>query len=360
MSKSKVYKQHYSCMNAINAVQKNGEPYAFLFLLSQHRGPGKTYSVSKYLIEQALEKGDKFALLCRNVGDLGGLAKGVLSGYVENEIPNGVVREVMHQSKVYSNIYLDVKEGEETTSTHIGFCVCLRKADAIKRISSMFLDVKTLFFDEMLPSSKSDFLPGEIDKFFTLYKSIARGEGKAVRKIRTIFCSNTITLDNPYMIYTGLSSKVQDSTRWYTEGNVLYERCEVEGLAEMHDESDINRAFKKYVERIESNLWLNDDGSLVVSKKERNGWGRPYYLATLLYNKEYIGLYCYDKVGFTYVSRQYDKDCPDVYCVNIDGTPNISVLKTSSLIGGLKKDFFKGMVRCQDAELQGMLMELFA
>lgn len=351
----------------LSALDKNGEVPTFYIAMSKQRGPGKSYSASKFVLNRYFDTNgeEEFVLLCRNVGMLGGLAKGVLNSYLEEEHPAWTVREVVHTSKAFSNIYIDIPDGDEKKTYMVGYCIPLKKAGDIKNLSSTFKKVGTLFFDEVMPDKRmgQTFLKGEIGVFRNLYKSIARGGGSAVRYVRCILCSNTINIDNPYLRYLdgGMIGKInKDETRWYAGESVVFERCEVEGLDELHKAQGIDRALAKWVEEEENNIWIADDDSLVVKKKQMEGWGRGYYVATLLYDKDYIGIYAYDRMGYTYLSRNYDKTCPDVYCVNIDGTPNISVLKTSKLIDSLQKDFYKGMVRVSDSGIQEMLMELFA
>jgi hypothetical protein len=72
-----------------------------------------------------------------------------------------------------------------------------------------------------------------------------------------------------------------------------------------------------------------------------------------------VGVYKYDEIGYTLLSRKYDKSCKYVYCVEIDGTPNIPLLKTAGILDRLKKDFFRGLVRVTDSGLQKMLMDVF-
>ena len=359
MSKSKVYKQHYDPTMIMNAKDANGNEPTFRIIVSLERGPGKSYGFSKILITDYIEKGAQFVLLTRKIGDLGSVAKGILTPYLEGERPNISVSEVVHPSKVYSNIYLNIKDGEECDKQMCGFVLPIKQSDAIKKISGLFNHVEVMFFDEFMPSADSSYLTDEIGLLMNLYKSVARGGGKAVREIPIIMCSNTLSLGNPYFEYLDLNNKIQENTKFYQGDHVVFERCEVEGLSQMHAESGIDQALKKYIERNRSNVWINDDSTLVAKKKEKEGWGRPRYACTLLYKDNRIGVYKYDKVGYTFLSRSYDKTCPYEYCVEIDGTPNIPLLRTTGILDRMKQDFWKGLVRVQDSGLQKMLMDIF-
>lgn len=360
MSKSKVYKQHYDPSFIMNSKDALGNEPTWRIVCSLERGPGKTYGFSKILISNFLEKDEQFVLLTRKIGDLGSVAKGILTPYLENEHKEISVREVVHQSKVYSNIYLDINNGDEKDSKMCGFVLPIKQSDAIKKISGLFNHVSVLFFDEFMPSADSSYLTDEVGLLMNLYKSVARGGGKAVREIPIILCSNTLSLGNPYFEALDLNNKIQENTRFYQgENRVVFERCEVEGLKKMHEESGLDISLKKYIDRNRTNVWINDDSTLVVNKREREGWGRPRYACTLLYQDNMVGVYKYDEIGYTLLSRKYDKSCKYVYCVEIDGTPNIPLLKTAGILDRLKKDFFRGLVRVTDSGLQKMLMDVF-
>lgn len=366
MSKSKVYKQHYDPSFIMNSKDALGNDATWRIICSMERGPGKSYGFSKILITSFLEgtewfpEGTQFVLLTRKIGDLGSVAKGILTPYLEGERKNVSVREVVHQSKVYSNIYLDITDGEEKDSKMCGFVLPIKQSDAIKKISGLFNHVGVMFFDEFMPSSDSSYLTDEVGLLMNLYKSVARGGGKAVRELPIILCSNTLSLGNPYFEALDLNNKIQENTRFYQgENRVIFERCEVEGLKKMHEESGLDISLKKYIDRNRSNVWINDDSTLVVNKKDRALWGRPRYRCTLIYQDQKIGVYAYDKVGYTLVSRKYDDTCPYVYCLEIDGTPNIPLLRTTTLLDQMKKNFFRGLVRVTDSGLQKMMMEIF-
>lgn len=360
MSKSKVYKQHYDPSFIMNAKDALGNEPTWRIVCSLERGPGKTYGFSKILITNYLEKGEQFVLLTRKIGDLGSVAKGILTPYLEGEHPDMSIRELVHQSKVYSQIYLDVKNGDKVDSHMVGFVLPIKQSDAIKKISGLFNHVSVMFFDEFMPSADSSYLTDEVGLLMNLYKSVARGGGKAVRELPIIMCSNTLSLGNPYFEALDLNNKIQENTRFYQgENRVVFERCEVEGLSKMHSESGLDVSLKKYIDRNRSNVWINDDSTLVSKKKDREWWGRPRYVCTLVYQDEKIGMYKYDKVGYTFLSRNFEAGCKYIYCLEIDGTPNIPLFKTSALMDQLKRDFFKGTVRVSDSMLQKMLMDVF-
>lgn len=361
MSKSKVYKNHYDPTFIMNAKDADGCEPTWRIVCSLERGPGKSFAFSKIMVNNYLDKDEQCVILTRNVGDLGSVAKGIMNGFFEVERPDLSVREVVHQSHVYSDIYLDMKNGDKIESKHIGWVLAIRKYNEIKRISSLFNAVSFIYFDEFQPLDENGYLPNEIEKIYTIYKSIARGGGKAVREVPIVLCSNTISLGNPYFEALQINTHIQSDTKFYQGHNrVVFERCEVEGLKKMHAESGIDVSLRKHLERAHSNVWINDEDSLVAKKRDKESWGRPNYICTLVSDGERFGMYKYDRVGYTFISRTYEEGCKYVYCLKIDGTPNIPVFKASTLMKYLKRDFFKGTVRFSDAQLQKIFMDIFA
>ena len=354
---SKLYKEHYNNNKLITSLDKDGEKPCFFIVCSKERGPGKTYSFSKLLIERFLDTGDKFILLTRNQGDLGSIADGIAEGYLQQEHPEISMREVIQMKGVYSNIYMDKGSGEEKQSLHCGYVIPIRAADQIKKISSLFYDAWCFYFDEFQPMNRSTYLKDEVDLLYVIYKSIARGEGSAVRYMPVYMASNTITLGNPYFTALGLNKAIQNNTHFYKGEGVVFENCDVEGLHELHDSQPIDKALAGHKSHKNNNMWINDSDSLVCKPDK---WGRGAYICTLRYGHEEIGVFFYPFVNRTYLSRTIDKSCRYTYALTLDDkTLNTPLLKVRSYLDDLKKAFFKGTVRVQDSSLQNMLMDVF-
>lgn len=370
---AKTYKEHYNLDTILKTFDSNGNIPCFYVICSAERGPGKTYSVSKLLYDKLynpedLEKkypevykewdeNSKFIILCRNKGSLGNCAEGILNAYLK-DVPNLKISETISTDKVYSNVYFTFTEGDEQIKEHVGYVIPLKSASGIKNISSMFYDAWAFFMDEFQPLDNGEYLKDEIGKLYHIYKSVARGgkDHKAVRYMPVFLCSNTITIGNPYFTAFGLNRLIQRNTRFCRGKRVVFENCEVEGLKEMHESSPIDEALADYKEKKMSNMWLNDNDSLVCKP---NGWGRATYICTLLYEGESIGVLQYQN-GYTYLSRKVDSGCNNVYALTLDdNTLNLPLLRTRTYLDLLREKFFRGNVRVQDGNLQIMLMEVF-
>lgn len=352
-----VYKGHYNNNYLINALDKNNEKPAFFIVCSRERGPGKTFSFSKLLYNNFVERGEKFILLTRNMGDLGNVAEGVLSGYMSFEHPDVNVYEKIQMKGVFSKIYATSGTGEEVKTEHIGYVIPVRAADQIKKISSLFYDASAFYFDEFQPMNQGSYLKNEVDLLYNIYKSIARGDGSAIRYMPIYMASNTIDLHNPYFKALGLTKAIQSNTRFYRGEGVVFENVVVEGLSEAHASSPIDRALSKHLEeKTNSNLWLNDANSLVCKPDD---WGNSSYICTLVYNKEKLAIYKYYEMGLYYVNRKIDNNCKYIYNTSLDGNLNLPMLKNTPVMLKLKESFFKGLIRCSDGGVQNILLDIF-
>lgn len=350
---AKVYKEHYNNTKLVNSLDAEGERPAFYIVCSRERGPGKSYSFSKLLFNNFLEKGEKFILLTRRKKDLGSIADGMFEGYFQVEHPEYTLREVLQMGHTFSNIYADTKVGEEKSSAHCGWVIPISSCDDIKKCSSLFYSATAFYFDEFQPTDDR-YLKDEVDMLLNIYKSVARGEGSAIRYMPIYMASNTITLQNPYFKALGLSNKIQSNTKFYRGSGVVFENCEVEGLKDKHKESAVEKALKKHLDIKRDNTWINDDGSLVAKPK---GWGRPIYLATIIYGDEKFGVLEYPNV--VYLSRTVDQSCEFVYNLTFDnGNLNVALIDSSTLMEFLTKKYYLGQVRCQDGGIQRILQEV--
>lgn len=354
---AKQYKNHYDNTRLINSLDADGNRPAFYIVCSRERGPGKTFSFAKLLYNNFVSDGSKFILLTRNQGNLGDIAPGVFDGFLQVEHPDVTIEEKIQMKGVFSRIYMVKGTGDKITKDECGYVIPLRAADAIKKISSLFYDATAFYFDEFQPTSKSSYLKDELDLLYSIYKSVARGNGSAIRYMPVYMASNTISLGNPYFSGFNLNGAIQSNTKFYKGHGVVFENCEVTGLAEAHKSSAIDIAMARHLSLRGDNTWLNDDGTLV--EKPMN-WGRGIYICTLLYNSQSLGVYEYIDVDRIYISRTYDKNSKYVYALTLEnGALNYPVLRVTPYLDTLKQNFFKGKVRVQDSGLQSMLMDVF-
>lgn len=354
---AKKYQGHYNCKKLISTLDAEGQKPTYYVVVSDdsNRGAGKTFGFSKLLVDHFMDNGEKMILICRHKGDLGSIASGVLNSYIAYAHPDWSVSETIQSKSTYSKITITIGAGKDAKKMDCGYVIPLRSASEIKNISSHFYDTWAIFFDEFQPLDGM-YLRDEPGLLRSIYKSVARGDGHATRYMPIFMSSNTLQFGNPYFKALSLTKAIQRNTRFYRGIGVVFENCEVDGLAEEHAATGIDRAMAGYLESRGDNMWMLDNETLVTKP---NNWGHGRYVATIVYNGEYMGVYSYDQVGYTYVSRQCDKSCKYVYNLTLEGNLNLPAIKISGLLETLRNRLLAGLVRVSDSGIQSILIDVF-
>lgn len=368
MAKNKVYKGFYNCERLVSSKDANGETPGAFIVCSKERGPGKTFSFSKLFIDNYFSDGEKlknklgctghkFILLTRRKGDIGNIADGVLKSFVDTEYPDYVVEEVVRLKNCYSDINLVKSDGNGgKIIENIGYVIALAAAVQVKTISSMFTDACAMWMDEFQVYGGEEYLKDEIGKLKLIHDSCARGHGKSERYLPIFLSSNTIQFANPYFIAFGLVRYIQSNTKFYKGNGVVFERCEVEGLKELHETSAFAKALSGY-NTGSDNTYLLDEDSCVG--KPTSDWGRCVYMCTLIENGQKYAVKEYPSIGYTYIDYKVDNTCPYVYNMTVDGNLNIPMLRNTNIFKMIKKRFQNGQLRMYNNLIKGVVLDMF-
>lgn len=346
----------YHCDWLLRQKDRNGRKPIIYIVCSKVRGPGKTFSFTELLMKNLIDNGDKFILLCRLKDNLGYVAEGVFKAVLRQKYPE----MTMYEQKVghlYSNIFIDKQKGKEKETIHAGYVIPLNAASGIKNISGMFTDAEAFFFDEFQPMTKREYIAGEVDKFKSIYESVARGNGETCRYVPVYMCSNTIDRYNPYFIALGLVSKLQDNTRIYRGNGFVYQQATNEYAVKAHKEYGIASILNTGAndDYADDNTWANDCKAAVCKPDD---WGRPTYFTTISYDGNDYGVKYYSDVGIYYIDRTPDKKHPFRFCLTLDGEKNLPLLKTSPIAKILRDAIEGGCVRYKDNGCRNMAMEM--
>ena len=347
----KTYSTYYDIEANVKYVEKNKIPFLIVVSEDEERGCGKTYSMCRLLLNRYLETGTRFVTFTRKMKQLAHTAEGMFGQYIADNYPNGNIYEVLQGNGIYTEIWFEQTSGEDKIRDLIGFTIPLKSAGDIKLISSLFSskDVGMFWMDEFMPTDNK-YLPDEPLLMRNIYKSVNR----KMLDIPIVLTANTITLGNPYFTYLHINKLLQTNTRKLCTENFLYEKVEVEGLREKHQQSGIDRAFN--MKDRNSNVWINDDNSLVCKPENI---GRGYYICTLVYGSNKFGVLEYNGSGFFYITRKVDTSCKYVYSLKSNGNLDVPLLRTSPLLQKIRNKFFSGQVRVSDGGIQRDLMEIF-
>lgn len=352
--KKRIYKGHFDIAHMVDYAREHHITFVIAVSEDKQRGAGKTYSTAKYLYNRYLDYGERFLIFVREVNELGHQAEGCLGMFFSDNYPDITVYEKV-QDKNFSFIYTSTGSGKERHEECIGVVAPLKKADRIKNYRGLLqgINIRNFWFDEFQISGR--YLPNETGPHGLMKKIVDTVNGN-IDDLPIILTSNTIQIQNPYFKMLKLSGKLQSNTRSLITDTCVYENVTVEGLAEKHMNSAINKAFGADDEKYASNAWLGDNNSLVCKPDK---WGAPFYICAIVYEDTYYGVYSYPNVGYYYISTNWDKSYDYVYALTLDGDLNIPLLKTNRTVCNLRDWFYSGRVRCANGAIQRMLLDVF-
>ena len=325
---------------------------------SRTRSAGKTFFFTKKLFEDWLNDGGKFLIFCRNKLELGAVAEGMFKGMLDVYHKEYTMSEKVQMKGIYSDIYVTKGVDEEQVKEHVGYVIPLASADQIKRVSSMFVDATQGLFDEFQPESKTTYLTDEVNKFLSIVTSIARGGGATRRRFPIYFCSNSISVNNPYFIELGLNRRIRPETKFVKGIGYVFQKIENSEIIDEHANAGINRAFRANKSiQFGDNSWMNDNYTCI---EKPGNWGRSMYYCTVINGKYTYGVNYYPEVDLYYVGCKFDKTAGLVFNIKYDDmTPNVPLIKGSLYMITLKNAMEQGIVRFQTINAKESFMDLF-
>lgn len=317
-----------------------------IFMCTSNRSAGKTTYFNRLCVNAFKKRDEKFCVVYRFNYELDDCAEKFFK-----EIGNLFFeRDVMTSKRKAKGKYHDLFLNDR----HCGYAIALNDADNIKRISHFFVDVKRMIFDEF-QSETSHYCPDEVNKFRSVHVSLARGGGKQVKYLPVYMISNPITLLNPYYIAMGISSRLNEQTKFLKGKGFVLEQGFNESASKAQQESGFNKAFgdDKFMQYTSQGVYLNDNHSFIERPK---GIGR--YVCTIKYeNKEYA-IREYPVEGIVYCDDRVDATFKNKLAVTTnDHNINYVMLKQNEfLLATMRYYFEKGCfrfkdLRCKDAIL---------
>lgn len=338
----------YDCKFLFESKDKYGNDPTVRIVMSRGRSYGKTYSIAKRLLNHSLNNGRKFILLTRVGESLGNIAVGRLKSVVNDLYPKWSVLESVAQKNAFSNIFLTTTNDEsEVVKEHIGYGVAINACSKIKDISSTFIDVDTMWFDEFLPKRQNEYISKEVELLIDIYKSVARGNGESSRYVQLVLSANALTMRNPYFTALHLYGNVHPDTKWYRGDSIVYQKFESDVINQEHKLSGINKAFSQmHIINYEDGGWQDDNKQYDVCKSDN--WGFANYIGTIYLKDKVYAVKYYSLVGLYYVDKSPDLSHPIKFKANIDsGTEPL--LKNTPTHKKMRKEFEAGKYRFKDA-----------
>lgn len=320
-----------------------------IYICTTNRTGGKTTYFGRLLVNRYIKHGEKFAILYRYKYELDDCADKFFKDIGSLFFDGYLMQSKQRAKGVYHELYLN----DEVC----GYALALNSADAIKKYSHLFSDVKRILFDEF-QSETNNYCPEEIRKFLSVHTSIARGQGEQTRYVPVYMLSNPVSIINPYYTELGISERLNSDTRFIRGHGFVLEQGYVESASKAQKESGFNRAFgkNKYTAYSSECIYLNDSISFI---EKPEGFSR--YLATIKYGNKDYGVKEYPETGIIYCDDKPDKTYKQKISVTTDDHEvNYVMLRRNDLfISQLRWYFEKGCFRfknlsCKEAILRAL------
>lgn len=332
-------KQYYDGTKLLN-MQDLNKRKPEIYLCTTNRTGGKTTYFSRYLVNRFKKYNEKFMLLYRFSYEL----ENVADKFFKDIQTLFFKEDMMEAKKKMKGVYYDLF----LSGRHCGYAVDLNHSEAVKKNSHLFSDTESMFLDEFQSESNS-YVPDEITKFISIHTSVARGQGKHVRRVPVYMCGNTVTLLNPYYAALGISNRLRPDTNFLRGDGYVLEQGYIETAARDALDSAFNRAFKQhdYIAYSAQNKYLNDNKTFIEKVS-----GKGKYTCTLKFKNKLFGIREFWEQGIVYCDTNPDIYFPVRLSVTLDDMDvNYLMLKRLDSFISLMRCFFdKGCFRFQNLE----------
>lgn len=309
-----------------------------IYIVTSNRTGGKTTYFNRLMVNRWKQNREKFMLEYR-------------FQYEINDVPDKFFKDIgslffpeyeMTARKICQNHAVELFLNDISC----GYAVSLNSAEAVKKHSHMFKDVKRMLLDEF-QSETNTYCPDEIKKFESIHTSVARGDGEQVRYVPVFMVGNPVTILNPYYTKLGISSRLNSETKFLRGDGFVLEQGFVESASQAQKESGFNRAFAndEYVAYSSEAIYLNDNYAFIEKPV-----GKSKYVCTLKYKGCNFAIREYLEQGIIYCDDRADMSFPFKITVTTDDhNINYVMLKHNDLfLINMRYYFEKGCFRFKD------------
>lgn len=330
-----------------------------IYMCTTNRTGGKTTYFGRLLVNRFIKTGEKFALLYRYNYEIDDVANKFFKD-IGTLFFNGYFMSSKRMAKgIFHELYLHFpNQSEDSSGTECGYAISLNSADQIKKYSHLFSDVKAILFDEFQSESGS-YCPREIEKFMSIHTSIARGQGEQVRYVPVYMLSNPVSIINPYYTEMGISTRIQENTKFLRGHGFVLENGFIESASEQQKLSGFNKAFagNQYARYSSEAIYLNDNLSFIEKPS-----GESRYLATIQYEGKEYALREYFDEGIVYCDDRADKTFKYKIAVTTnDHQINYVMLRSNDMfITGMRYYFERGCFRFKNLLCKEAAMKLIS
>lgn len=264
----------------------------------------KGYYNGKYLLEKAKGENRCTILISTTTRSIGKTSYYILFSYFLHKLYEKqtfyVVRlgnELQSYHLIYDDVlcYYGLMEEMKTTvlvrdalsQLHfgdgiIGYVGCLKKADPLKKFSSVFRNVELILMEEY-QIEEGRIIRNEPDKLKSIIRTVGRGNGKIVREVLTVLLGNPVTLMNPYLIYYGIAPLYHGKDGFVRKNRICAEFYLENAASEMMKSHSIAENYHADYDLGKSFLYASDG---FIRKCE----GKTQYVLTIIYGQTGIGV----------------------------------------------------------------------
>lgn len=325
-----------------------------IYICTSNRSAGKTTYFNRLCVNRFLKRKQKFMLLYRFDYELDSCSEKFFKDVGSLFFPDYEMSSIKRYKGKYHDLYIRKGHSDDIPFKHCGYAVAINCSDVIKKLSHLFSDTAAMLFDEF-QSETNHYCPNEIEKFISIHKSVARGQGKQSRYVPVYMISNPVTIINPYYVELGICNRLDNKTRFLRGNGYVLEQGYNADAEQAAMESGFNSAFaaNKYIAYSAQGVYLNDNRSFIECPS-----GKNRYLATLKFDGAEYGIRSYDDAGIIYIDDRPDTTFPTKLTVTTkDHDVNYVMLRSNDLfIQQLRYFFDRGAfrfknLRCKEALL---------
>lgn len=319
-----------------------------IYIVSKNRSAGKTFAFLKKFLEDFKKDGTQFGLIYRHKYEISSSAE--LFDDIQRMNPElrGDITTVSYSGGLFYELKMDDKT--------LGWSFSMNSPDALKKHSPKFSQIKQMFFDEYQTES-GKYLDKEIEKFQSLYLTIARGGGSQSRHVDVYMCGNNVTLMNPYFIKFGIHKRIKSDTKFMRGNGWVAEFGFNKSASNAIKSNSFFQAFKDeaYMAYSTENVYLSD-ASIFVGKIS----GRARYLFTIVHENTVYGVREFFDKGIMYISKQPDNSCKQVITFKAsDHNANTMMLSHYSYLWkNIKDAYYKGWLRFDDIQTKNDIFDI--
>lgn len=287
-----------------------------IYICTTNRTGGKTTYFNRLVFNRFFNYGEKMCFLYRYSYELDNLPDKIFKDIKQLFFKEKNLRAERVGKNAYCKlfVYNDCDEEEKNPGIPCGYAIALNSADQIKRYSHMFSDVKRIVFDEF-QSETNHYCSNEIEKFYSIHTSIARGDGQQVRYVPVYMISNPVSLLNPYYTTMGIAARLSPETKFLRGKGFVLEQGYVDSAAKAQEESAFVKAMSnsKYSAYSIKGNYLNDNSAFIEKMT-----GHSRYVVTIKYNDSQFAIREFVDSGIMYCDNNIDETCKNKIAVTTD------------------------------------------